>query len=94
MTTLKQHNPPHPGELIYRTYIAPFKNISDDMIAHRLGITHNTFTNLLNGKASISTEMAIKLSQVLGGTPESWLTLQDNYDQWITRKENNSQIKN
>ena len=84
--TLQQHNPPHPGALIRRTYIEPFKNISANQIADHLQVARSTFSRLLNGQAGISSSMAIRLSAVLGGTAESWLTLQENYDLWQARQ--------
>ena len=48
--TLQQHNPPHPGGLIYRTYIEPFSEITGNMIADQLDVARSTFSRLLNGK--------------------------------------------
>ncbi|WP_339674165.1 HigA family addiction module antitoxin [Dasania marina] len=83
---LQQHNPPHPGELINRTYIEPFDAISGNMVADRLGVARSTFNRLLNGVSDVSPEMAVKLSAVLGGSAESWLTLQESYDLWKARQ--------
>lgn len=90
MATLRQHNPPHPGELIYRTYIEPFPEMSGNKIADRLGVAPSTFNRLLSGKASISPEMAVRLCEVLGGSAESWLILQDNFDLWNARQSINT----
>ena len=84
--TLQQHNPPHPGELIYRTYIEPFSDVSGNMVADKLVVARSTFNRLLTGKAGISPEMAVRLSEVLGGSAESWLTLQESYDLWKARQ--------
>ncbi len=84
--TLQQHNPPHPGELIYRTYIEPFEKISANKVADQLGVARSTFSRLLNGVSDVSPEMAVRLSIVLGGSAESWLTLQESYDLWKARK--------
>ena len=73
------------GELIYRTYIEPFSEISGNMIADQLDVARSTFGRLLNGKSGVSPEMAIRLSEVLGGTAESWLTLQESYHLWKAR---------
>ncbi len=83
---LQQHNPPHPGALIQRTYIEPFSDISGNIIADRLGVARSTFSRLLNGISGISPEMAVRLSSVLGGSAESWLTLQESYDLWRARQ--------
>jgi len=82
----RQHNPPHPGVVIYETYIAPFDEISGNLIADHLGVARSTFNRLLNGNSGISPEMAIRLSGVLGGSAESWLSLQESYDLWQARK--------
>ena len=95
--TIQQHNPPHPGELIKRTYIDPFDGISGNQIAKRLRVAVSTFNRLingvsdiLNGVSDISPEMAIRLSKVLGRSLESWLLLQSNYDLWKARQKVNT----
>jgi len=65
--TIQQHNPPHVGGLIFRTYIEPFDNISANKVADALGVARSTFNRLLNGISDLSPEMAIRLSAVLGG---------------------------
>jgi|TARA_B110000503_G_scaffold106843_2_gene159605 addiction module HigA family antidote len=84
--SLQQHNPPHPGALIQRTYIEPFTEITGNKIADRLGIARSTFNRLLNGVSNVSPEMVVRLSAVLGGSAESWLTLQERYDLWKARQ--------
>ena len=83
--TMQQFNPPHPGELISRTYIEPFEHVSASKIALALGVNRSTFSRLLAGKADITPEMAVRLSAVLGRTAESWLSLQDSYDLFWAR---------
>jgi len=84
--SLKKYDPPHPGVLIQRTYIEPFAEITGNKIADRLGIARSTFNRLLNGVSNVSPEMAVRLSSVLGGSAESWLTLQESYDLWKARQ--------
>ena len=81
-----QHNPPHPGGLIRRTYIEPFTGITGNKVADQLGVARSTFSRLISGKSGVSPEMAVRLSQVLGGSAESWLTLQESYDLWFARQ--------
>lgn len=83
--TMQQHNPPHPGALIHRTYIEPFAEITGNKVADRLGVARSTFNRLLNGVSDISPEMALRLSRVLGGSAESWLSLQESYNLWRAR---------
>jgi len=54
--------------------------------AQGLGVTRKTLSLLLNGRAGISLEMAVRLSQALGRSPESWLQLQAQYDLAQVRK--------
>ncbi len=82
----QQYDPPHPGALIQRTYIDPFKGITSNSIADRMGVARSTFSRLLNGKSGVSPEMAIRLSEVLGGSAESWLALQKSYDLFKARQ--------
>ena len=89
---IKQHNPPHPGELIRRTYIEPFEKITANNIADQLGVAHSTFNRLLNGKAGVSPEMAVRLSKVLGGSAKSWLHLQESFDLWRARQSVNTAV--
>ncbi len=84
--SLKKYDPPHPGVLIQRTYIEPFAEITGNKIADRLGIARSTFNRLLNGVSNVSPEMAVRLSSVLGGSVDSWLTLQESYDLWKARQ--------
>jgi addiction module HigA family antidote len=63
--TVQQHNPPHPGELIQRTYIEPFGEVTGNKVADRLGVARSTFSRLLNGISNVSPEMAVRLSSVL-----------------------------
>ena len=76
---MTMYNPPHPGEFIKETYLEPF-NLSQNEVADRLGVAHSTFNRLIRGLNSVSPEMAVRLSKVLGRTAESWLNLQSNYD--------------
>ena len=82
---MNMHNPPHPGEFIREIYLEPF-NISSRQVAKNLNVSPSTFMRLLKGESNISPEMALRLSQVLGRTPESWLAMQDNYSLWIARQ--------
>jgi addiction module HigA family antidote len=75
------HNPPHPGEIIRAFCIEPL-NLTVTAAAEALGVTRKTLSLLLNGKAGISPEMAMRLSKVFGRTPEGWLRLQLQFDLW------------
>lgn len=72
-------NPPHPGGLVLRQCIEPL-GLTITEAAAALGVTRTTLSELVNGKRGISPEMAVRLSQVFGGSAASWLTQQAQYD--------------
>ena len=72
-------NPPHPGGFVLRQCIEPLGLTIPDAAA-ALGVTRSTLSELVNGKRGISPEMAVRLSQVFGGSAQSWLTPQAQYD--------------
>lgn len=82
---MSMHNPPHPGEFIHITYMEPFE-MSCRSLAKHLGVAASTLNRILKGQSGISPEMALRLSKVLGRTPESWLMMQDNYDLWQAKQ--------
>jgi addiction module HigA family antidote len=73
------HNPPHPGLTVWHDCLKPL-GLTVTEGAKVLGVTRHALNNLVNGKAGISPEMAIRLSQAFGATPETWLRLQMAYD--------------
>jgi addiction module HigA family antidote len=78
-------NPPHPGEIIRDLYLAPL-GLTVTAAAAGLSVTRKTLSLLVNGHAPISPEMALRLAQGLGRSPESWLQLQLQYDLAQTRR--------
>lgn len=84
--TIQQHNPMHPGSFIKRVYLEPF-NVGSNELARKLQVSAGLVSRLLNSKTDISPAMALKLSKVLGRSPESWLLMQDNFDLWKARQE-------
>ena len=82
---MAMHNPPHPGEFITGIYLEP-NGISGRELAEKLDVAPSTLSRILNGSSRISPEMALRLSQALGRTAESWLSMQDIYDLWRAKK--------
>lgn len=72
-------NPPHPGGFVLRQCIEPLGLTITDAAA-ALGVTRTTLSELVNGKRGISPEMAVRLSQVFGGSAASWMTQQALYE--------------
>ena len=75
------HNPPHPGEVIRELCIEPL-GLTVTEAADGLGVSRKTLSALVNGRFGISPEMAIRLSKAFGGSAESWITQQAQYDLW------------
>jgi len=74
-------SPPHPGEVIRKLCIEPL-GLTVTEAANGLGVSRKTLSALLNGRFGISPEMAIRLSKAFGGSAESWVTQQAQYDLW------------
>jgi addiction module HigA family antidote len=80
------HNPPHPGEVIKELCVEPL-GLSVTDAAKGLGISRKTLSNIINGHAGISPEMAVRLSIAFNTSSESWLNQQLQYDLWFAEKE-------
>ncbi len=65
------HNPPHPGEVL-KDGVFTGTDVSIVGFAKRIGVTRVALSRVLNGKAAISPDMALRLADALGGSAESW----------------------
>jgi addiction module HigA family antidote len=72
-------HPPHPGTSVRYDCLKPF-GLTVAKGSEVLGVNRQTLSNLINGRAGVSAEMAIRLSKAFGGTAEIWLRLQMAYD--------------
>ncbi|MDX1415782.1 MAG: HigA family addiction module antitoxin [Candidatus Promineifilaceae bacterium] len=82
---MEMYNPPHPGEIIRELCLEPL-GITVTRAAEALGVSRKTLSAIINGRAGISPEMAVRLSVAFDTTPESWLNQQVQYDLWIARQ--------
>lgn len=82
---MAMHNPPHPGGIVRRQCLEPL-GLTVTAAAKGLGVTRQALSELVNEKAGISVEMAIRLSKAFGSSPETWLRLQMAYDLWQARE--------
>ncbi len=78
---MRMHNPPHPGEVLKTLCLEPLK-LSVTEAAKALDVSRKTLSAILNGRAGISPEMAVRLSIAFGTSAESWLNQQTHYDLW------------
>jgi antitoxin HigA-1 len=82
---MQMYNPPHPGEIIKELCLEPL-GLTVTRAAEALGISRKTLSAILNGRAGISPEMAIRLSMAFDTSAESWLNQQVQYDLWLARQ--------
>lgn len=82
---MEMYNPPHPGEVIRELCLEPL-GITVARAAEALGVSRKTLSAILNGRAGVSPEMAIRLSLAFDTSAESWLNQQAQYDLWVARQ--------
>jgi len=85
---MRMHNPPHPGDVL-RDYLG---GVSVTDAAKHLGVTRAALSRILNGSAGISAEMALRLSEALGTSPELWIGMQAQYDLWQASKRRRAKV--
>jgi addiction module HigA family antidote len=85
---MKMHNPPHPGETL-REDVLPALGLTVTAAAEQLGVSRAALSRVLNGRAAISAEMALRLEAWLGpengGRADIWIAQQSAYDLWQAR---------
>jgi len=89
------YDPAHPGELIRETLDGlreeTRKKLTIEEVAKGLGTTRKTLSAIINGKQSVTPDMALRLSKAFNTSPEFWLHAQENYDLAQARKNVNTQ---
>ena len=73
--------PTHPGGILKRHYMEPL-SMTVSGLAVVLGVSRKTLSEIVNEHASITPDMALRLSKAFKTTPELWLNMQRNYDLW------------
>jgi addiction module HigA family antidote len=84
--------PTHPGALL-REDVLPGIGEPITMIAGQLGVTRQHLHRILSEKAPITPDMALRLGKYCGNGPDLWLTMQQAYDLWHTRREIGATLK-
>ena len=79
---MRMHSPPHPGQVL-REYLG---EMSVSGTADHLGISRVTLSRVLNGRAGISADMALRLSEALGTSPDLWMGMQAQFDLWTASR--------
>lgn len=87
---MPMHTPPHPGEIIREDCLEPLGWTITEA-AKGLGIHRKNLSRILNGHAGVSPDMAVRLSNAFGSTPEIWMKLQTAYDLSRARQKDENQ---
>jgi antitoxin HigA-1 len=82
---VRKRKPTHPGEVLREDVIKPL-GMTVTEAAKRFGVTRKTLSALLNCRASLSPEMAVKIGRATGTTSESWLYMQAKLDLWLAEQ--------
>ena len=83
---MSMHNPAHPGEILKELLIEPLELTITDVSEH-LNVSRKTLSKVLNGRGSITPEMALRLELAFKKpSADHWLRLQSAYDLWISRQ--------
>ncbi|HAM53665.1 MAG TPA: addiction module antidote protein, HigA family [Nitrospiraceae bacterium] len=77
----RMRRPTHPGGILKRHYMEPL-SLTVSGLASVLGVARKTLSEIVNEHASVTPDMALRLSKALKTTPELWLNMQRNYDLW------------
>ena len=91
ITMTRMHNPPHPGEVLQDGVLGGELTVTE--FAKRLRVSRVALSRVLNGHAAVSAELAIRLAAALGGSAESWLSMQAAYDLWHAAKKRRPKIQ-
>jgi addiction module HigA family antidote len=86
---MTMYNPAHPGEIL-REYLGI---VPVGEAAKRLRVARSTLSRLLNGRASFTAAMALRLADALGTEPGMWLDLQQQYDLWRAAQRKRPKVK-
>jgi addiction module HigA family antidote len=86
---MQMHNPAHPGRIL--AYYMANRSVTE--VAKRLGVTRPSLSRVLNGKAGVSADMALRLAEAFGTEPDMWLRLQMQRDLWEASRKKRPRIK-
>lgn len=88
----RMYNPAHPGEIL-KEDVLPGLGLTVTDAAAQLGVSRVALSRVLNGRAAISADLAIRLAQWLGGNAESWLQMQLHHDLWHAKRETTAKVR-
>ncbi|GAB3470886.1 HigA family addiction module antitoxin [Massilia terrae] len=87
----RMHNPPHPGETL-KEDVLPDLGLTITEAARQLGVSRQALSRVLDGRAPITAELAVRLAKWLGGEPDIWLRVQNHYDLWHAEQDKSIEV--
>ena len=88
----RMHNPSHPRAILADTVLRKNGGLSVTEFAKALNVSRVALSRVVNQRAGVSAELAIRLSKALGSSPEVWLNMQQAYDLWRAQKKRRPMI--
>lgn len=88
----KMHNPAHPGEILRELYLDPL-GVTITQAAKALGVSRKHVSAIVNGRTSVTPDMALRLAKAFATDPELWVNMQAQYDLWAVRKKARPRVK-
>ena len=88
----QMHSPAHPGKILKEMYMTPL-GVTVTKVADALGVTRKHVSAIVNGRAPVTPDMAVRLAGVFGTEPEIWVNLQAQYDLWLVRQQARPKVK-
>lgn len=85
----RTRRPSTPGEILKELYLEPL-GLSITAFAERIGVSRKTVSAIINGRAPVTVDMALRLSRAFDTTPALWLNLQQGIDIWEAQREDGS----
>jgi len=91
---MKMHNPAHPGMLIADILENGNLSVGTSVtaLAKHLGVTRAALSRVINGKAAVSADMALRLEAALGVKADMWLRLQAGRDLWLASQKKRKKV--
>ena len=86
---MQMHNPAHPGRIL--VHYLDGRSVTE--VARHLGVTRHALSRVLNGKAGISEDMALRISEAFNTKPDFWLRLQAQRDLWLASQKKRAKVK-
>ncbi len=88
----RMRNPAHPGEILRELYLAPL-DITITQAAEALGVTRKHISAIVNGRAPVTPDMALRLAVAFRTEPELWVNMQAQYDLWTVSRKARPKVK-